>query len=78
MIITKVKIYIDLKPALSEEQLNQRILRDFESEKNKLFKNSLNDLLHFIHFSFINSEGTYRTNIIDKYVIIIVIIRYSF
>ena len=36
---------IILKPALSEEKLNDRILRDFEEEKNKQFKNSLNKLL---------------------------------
>jgi len=36
---------IDLKPALSKEQLNLRILRDFEMQKNKSFKNSLNALL---------------------------------
>ncbi len=41
----KIKIYIDLKPALTEEQLNLRILRDFEKEKNKEYKNSLFDLL---------------------------------
>lgn len=36
---------IDLKPALSEEQLDQRILRDFSEEKNKDFRNSLSGLL---------------------------------
>ncbi len=36
---------IDLKPALSEEQLDARILRDFEDAKNKQYKNSLNQLL---------------------------------
>ena len=41
----KIKITIDLKPALTEEQLNLRILRDFEKEKNKEFKNSLFELL---------------------------------
>jgi len=41
----KVKIYIDLKPALTEEQLDLRILRDFEKEKNKEYKNSLFELL---------------------------------
>ena len=35
---------IDLKPALSKEQLDARILRDFDEEKNKQFKNSLNHL----------------------------------
>lgn len=41
----KIKFCIDLKPALSEEKLNERILRDFEEFKNKEFKNSLNKLL---------------------------------
>ncbi len=36
---------IDLKPALSIEQLDTRILRDFEEVKNKQFKNSLDKLL---------------------------------
>ena len=40
-----VKLIIDLKPALSEEKLEERILRDFSKEKNKDFKNSLDDLL---------------------------------
>lgn len=40
-----VKAYIDLKPALSSEKLDERILRDFSGTKNKAFKNSLNDLL---------------------------------
>ena len=38
-------LLIDLKPALSAEQLDDRILRDFEEAKNKQFKNSLNHLL---------------------------------
>ncbi len=37
--------YIDLKPALSLEQLDNRILRDFEEQKNKDFSNSLDKLL---------------------------------
>ena len=36
---------IDLKPALSEEQLDKRILRDFEEELNRNFANSLDKLL---------------------------------
>lgn len=40
-----IKLQIDLKPALSEEKLDLRILRDFEEVKNKEFKNSLNKLL---------------------------------
>lgn len=38
------KLKIDLKPALSEEQLDGRILRDFEANKNKQFKNSIGGL----------------------------------
>ncbi|MCI8362503.1 MAG: NAD(P)/FAD-dependent oxidoreductase [Clostridia bacterium] len=41
----KILLKIDLKPALSEEKLNARILRDFEANKNKEIKNSLNELL---------------------------------
>ena len=36
---------IDLKPALTTEKLDERILRDFSEEKNKEFKNSLDKLL---------------------------------
>ena len=36
---------IDLKPALSEETLSERILRDFKQYNRKIFANSLNDLL---------------------------------
>lgn len=38
-------LHLDLKPALSYEQLDARILRDFEEYKNKQFKNSLDHLL---------------------------------
>ena len=41
----KIKIFIDLKPALDEEKLDNRILRDFEELRNKQFKNSLEKLL---------------------------------
>ena len=41
----KIQLNIDLKPALSEEKLDDRIIRDFAVEKNKLFKNSLVHLL---------------------------------
>ncbi len=40
-----IKLVIDLKPALSEEKLNDRVLRDFEENKNKVFRNSLDKLL---------------------------------
>ncbi len=41
----KIVLSIDLKPALNEEILDSRILRDFEEFKNKDFKNSLDKLL---------------------------------
>ena len=40
-----IELNIDFKPALSEEKLDLRILRDFEESKNKQFKNSLDKLL---------------------------------
>lgn len=41
----KIKLIIDLKLALSEEELDKRIRRDFEEFINKEFKNSLEKLL---------------------------------
>ena len=41
----KIVLTIDLKPALSQEKLDERILRDFNEQKNKQFKNSLDKLL---------------------------------
>ena len=41
----KIKLLIDLKPALNEDELDARIRRDFEEVKNKEFKNSLDKLL---------------------------------
>lgn len=41
----QIVLQIDFKPALSEEKLDDRILRDFEELKNKQFKNSLDKLL---------------------------------
>ena len=41
----KIKLQIDLKSALTEEQLDERILRDFKEFKNKQFKHALDKLL---------------------------------
>ncbi len=41
----ELKMTIDMKPALSEKQLDERILRDFEKNINKDFRNSLDELL---------------------------------
>lgn len=66
----KIILKIDLKPALSNEKLDARILRDFEKEKNKLFRNSLDELLpqklidSVIHLSGINPNK--KVNEISK------------
>lgn len=36
----ELKLFLDLKPALSKEQLDARILREFEAAKNKKFSNA--------------------------------------
>ena len=41
----EVSAVLDLKPALDLEQLDKRILRDFEENQNKQFKNALDKLL---------------------------------
>lgn len=41
----KITAFIDLKPALTEKELDTRILKDFEKFINKDFKNSLDELL---------------------------------
>lgn len=40
----ELKLRIDLKPALTTDQLDQRVLRDFEENKNKQFKNAVDKL----------------------------------
>ncbi len=40
-----VSLFLDLKPALSEEKLDERVQRDFDKTSRKQFKNSLDDLL---------------------------------
>ncbi|MFG6369713.1 MAG: NAD(P)/FAD-dependent oxidoreductase [Lachnospiraceae bacterium] len=40
----KAKLFIDLKPALTKEQLDKRILREFDENKNKQFKNVISSL----------------------------------
>ena len=41
----ELTLKIDLKPALDREQLDKRILKDFEEAKNKQYKNSIQKLL---------------------------------
>lgn len=40
----RTSLFVDLKPALSEEQLDKRLLREFEANKNKAFKNAVSGL----------------------------------
>jgi len=41
----EVKLFLDLKPALNPQILDERIQRDFQKYQNKMLKNSLGDLL---------------------------------
>ncbi|MCH5142558.1 MAG: NAD(P)/FAD-dependent oxidoreductase [Clostridiales bacterium] len=43
--LNKVTLSVDFKPALTEEQLDKRILRDFDEYKNKTISNCLKELL---------------------------------
>ncbi len=61
---------IDLKPALTEEQLDQRVLRDFEENHNRQFKNAISKLFPaklipvMLELSKIDSEK--KVNSIEK------------
>ena len=43
--LSKIRLVLDLKPALSDEQLDKRMLRDFDEYKNKSIFNCLKELL---------------------------------
>ena len=65
-----IMIYIDLKPALTEDELDKRLLRDFTENQNKIFENSLSKLLPskiiapVIELSKI--DGKKRVNLVTK------------
>ena len=40
----ELTLHIDLKPALTEEQLDKRVLREFEANHNRQFKNAVDGL----------------------------------
>lgn len=67
---SELKLVIDLKPALFFEQLDQRVLRDFEENKNKQFKNAVTKLFPgkllpvMLKLSGINVEK--KVNLISK------------
>ena len=66
----ELKLVIDLKPALTFEQLDQRVLRDFEENINKQFKNAIQKLFPskmipvILALSDIDSEK--KVNLISK------------
>lgn len=66
----ELKLSIDLKPSLSEEQLDARLLREFEANHNKQFKNAIGGLFPsklvpvMIAESGIDSEK--KVNVISK------------
>ena len=66
----EMRLEIDLKPALDEEQLDHRLLRDFEANANKQFKNALGRLFPsklipvMIQLSGIDPEK--KVNVISK------------
>lgn len=66
----RYELHIDLKPALSDEELDKRVLSDFEKYKNKDFVNALSDLLpQKIIREVINRSGIserIKVNSIDK------------
>lgn len=66
----KIYIEIDLKPALSDEELDKRVLKDFNENQNRYFENSLDKLLpskmvsQVIRLSGI--DGHKRVNLVTK------------
>ncbi|MFI3229636.1 MAG: aminoacetone oxidase family FAD-binding enzyme, partial [Bacillota bacterium] len=68
--VQTIKLSIDLKPALSLDMLDQRLLRDFKAANTKQFKNALNDLLPKSLISYIiclsNIDEYKPVNVISK------------
>lgn len=66
----KLQLYIDLKPALSLEQLDQRVRKDFEENINRQFKNAVTKLfpskLTPIMIMLSNISGDKKVNEISK------------
>ena len=66
----ELRLEIDLKPALTIEKLDQRVLRDFEENQNKQFKNAIGKLFPaklipvMIELSGIDPEK--KVNVISK------------
>lgn len=61
--LNDIDLNIDLKPALSEEKLDERLLRDFKDFKNKNLKNYLKELLPSSLIEFFIKKGNFDANI---------------
>lgn len=68
--IENLELKIDLKPALTEEKLDERLIRDFKDFKTKILKNYLKELLPSSLIDFFIKKGNFDANIpvcnIDK------------
>ena len=63
----KANIEIDLKPYMTDEELDKRLLKDFDLYTNKQFKNSLNDLLpQKIISTIINLSGISESKAVNQ------------
>lgn len=66
----KYTLYIDLKPALDEKQLDSRLLRDFNENLNKSIYNCLKNILPArmieIFLNICNIDGDKKVNMITK------------
>lgn len=61
--LNDINLNIDLKPALSEEKLDERLLRDFKDFKNKNLKNYLKELLPSSLIDFFIKKGNFDANV---------------
>lgn len=65
-----VKLSIDFKPALDEEKLNNRLLREFDANKNKNIYNVMKNLLSYrlveVFLNVINIDKDKKINTITK------------
>ena len=70
LLVEELDMFIDLKPALSYEQLEKRVLRDFEENVNRQFKNAIAKLFPSkMHSVMINLSGIHaekKVNLITK------------
>lgn len=68
--LSALRAYIDLKPALDEQTLDKRLLRDFEKYKNKQISNALIELLPVkmidVLLKICNIDGKKSVNVLTK------------